>query len=64
MAGIQDAHNLAEKLALTAKGQAQPALLNSYHPERNAVGELVLKKVPSNFRPPPKWGKLSPHSKP
>ena len=41
--GIQDAHNLAWKLALTAKGQARPTLLDSYHPERNAVGEQVLK---------------------
>jgi 2-polyprenyl-6-methoxyphenol hydroxylase-like FAD-dependent oxidoreductase len=41
--GIQDAHNLAWKLALTAKGLVQPALLASYHPERNAVGEQVLK---------------------
>jgi 2-polyprenyl-6-methoxyphenol hydroxylase-like FAD-dependent oxidoreductase len=43
--GIQDAHNLAWKLALTAQGQAQPALLDSYHPERNAVGEQVLKNT-------------------
>ncbi len=43
--GIQDAHNLAWKLALTARGQAQPALLESYHPERNAVGEQVLKNT-------------------
>lgn len=43
--GMQDAHNLAWKLAFTAKGYAQPALLDSYHAERNAVGEQVLKNT-------------------
>jgi 2-polyprenyl-6-methoxyphenol hydroxylase-like FAD-dependent oxidoreductase len=43
--GIQDAHNLAWKLALVAKGQGQETLLDTYHSERNAVGEQVLKNT-------------------
>jgi 2,4-dichlorophenol 6-monooxygenase len=35
---IQDAHNLAWKLAAVVKGQASPALLDSYEPERQAIG--------------------------
>ena len=33
--GIADAHNLAWKLAATLRGQADPALLESYHQERH-----------------------------
>jgi 2,4-dichlorophenol 6-monooxygenase len=36
--GIQDAHNLAWKLAAVVKGQADDALLDSYEPERRPVG--------------------------
>jgi 2,4-dichlorophenol 6-monooxygenase len=36
--GIQDAHNLAWKLAAVVKGQADPALLESYEAERRPVG--------------------------
>jgi 2,4-dichlorophenol 6-monooxygenase len=35
--GIQDAHNLAWKLAAVLRGQAAPALLDSYEPERLPV---------------------------
>jgi 2,4-dichlorophenol 6-monooxygenase len=35
---IQDSHNLAWKLAAVIKGQADPSLLNSYEPERQAIG--------------------------
>jgi 2,4-dichlorophenol 6-monooxygenase len=35
---IQDAHNLAWKLAAVIHGQASPALLDSYQPERQAIG--------------------------
>ena len=40
--GIQDALNLAWKLALVVDGVAEPALLESYHPERHPVGEEVV----------------------
>ncbi|MGW2668057.1 FAD-dependent monooxygenase [Streptomyces sp. NPDC001272] len=41
--GIQDAHNLAWKLALVSTGQAGPALLDSYHAERHPVGAQVIR---------------------
>ncbi|MFE0513738.1 FAD-dependent monooxygenase [Streptomyces sp. NPDC058964] len=40
--GIQDAHNLAWKLALAVRGVAQPGLLDSYDAERRPVGEEVV----------------------
>ena len=40
--GIQDALNLAWKLALVVDGVAEPALLESYHLERHPVGEEVV----------------------
>lgn len=40
--GIQDAYNLAWKLALTIKGKAKPLLLDSYQAERHpVVNEIV-----------------------
>lgn len=36
--GIQDAANLAWKLALALRGEAGPALLETYHQERHAAG--------------------------
>jgi hypothetical protein len=41
--GIQDACNLAWKLALTASGVADPVLLDSYQAERWPVGRQVLR---------------------
>jgi 2-polyprenyl-6-methoxyphenol hydroxylase-like FAD-dependent oxidoreductase len=41
--GIQDAHNLAWKLAEVHKGDARMRLLESYHDERHAVGQAVLR---------------------
>lgn len=43
--GMQDAVNLAWKLALVLRGTAAPRLLDSYSPERNAVGEMVLRNA-------------------
>ena len=43
--GMQDAFNLAWKLALVIKGSAKPVLLDSYSPERTAVGERVLRNA-------------------
>jgi 2-polyprenyl-6-methoxyphenol hydroxylase-like FAD-dependent oxidoreductase len=40
--GMQDAHNLAWKLALVARGVAGDALLDSYHAERHAIGKQLL----------------------
>ncbi|MGW8949798.1 FAD-dependent monooxygenase [Streptomyces sp. NPDC055709] len=40
--GIQDACNLAWKLALASKGRAHPQLLASYDAERRPVGEEVV----------------------
>jgi 2-polyprenyl-6-methoxyphenol hydroxylase-like FAD-dependent oxidoreductase len=40
--GIQDAHNLAWKLALVLGGRGRPELLESYQAERHAVGAGVL----------------------
>lgn len=41
--GMQDAFNLAWKLALVIKGVGSDRLLQSYSPERSAVGDQVLK---------------------
>src|SRR5262249_23033877 len=41
--GMQDAFNLAWKLALVCKGEATETLLDSYSVERSAVGDQVLK---------------------
>jgi 2-polyprenyl-6-methoxyphenol hydroxylase-like FAD-dependent oxidoreductase len=43
-AGIQDAHNLAWKLALVAAGAARPALLDSYDAERRGADLATLRK--------------------
>ena len=43
--GMQDAINLAWKLALVKKGAAAPSLLDSYSPERSAVGDMVLRNA-------------------
>jgi hypothetical protein len=41
--GIQDAHNLAWKLALVVRGRSPAALLDSYHAERQATGRKLLR---------------------
>jgi 2-polyprenyl-6-methoxyphenol hydroxylase-like FAD-dependent oxidoreductase len=41
--GIQDAHNLAWKLALVCRSAAHPGLLDTYQPERAPVGRRVLR---------------------
>lgn len=41
--GIQDVANLAWKLALVARGRADPELLDSYHDERHPVGASVVR---------------------
>ena len=43
--GLQDAHNLAWKLALTLGGVAGPGLLDTYDAERRPVGELTVEQA-------------------
>lgn len=43
--GMQDAVNLAWKLALVQAGRAAPDLLDSYSSERAAVGDMVLRNA-------------------
>jgi 2-polyprenyl-6-methoxyphenol hydroxylase-like FAD-dependent oxidoreductase len=43
--GIQDAHNLAWKLALTLAGVAGPDLLKTYDAERRPLGELTVEQA-------------------
>jgi bifunctional hydroxylase/dehydrase len=43
--GVQDAVNLGWKLAATVRGWAPPGLLDTYHTERHAVGERVLRNT-------------------
>lgn len=48
--GIQDAFNLAWKLALTIRGAATPALLDSYHLERRPVADAVVNGTDRAFK--------------
>ncbi|HEY7907223.1 MAG TPA: FAD-dependent monooxygenase [Thermomicrobiales bacterium] len=48
--GIQDAYNLAWKLALVIRGKADDALLDSYDTERGAVAAQVLRQTDLMFR--------------
>ncbi|MEU3459130.1 FAD-dependent monooxygenase [Streptomyces sp. NPDC006733] len=43
--GVQDAHNLAWKLAHVLDGRAEPALLDSYEAERRPVAERVVERA-------------------
>ncbi|MCZ4652338.1 FAD-dependent monooxygenase [Gordonia amicalis] len=48
--GVQDAHNLAWKLALAVDGVAAPGLLDSYDLERRPVGEEVVGRTVRDAR--------------
>ncbi len=48
--GIQDAQNLAWKLALVVAGASRPDLLDSYQAERHPVAESVLRSTDRLFR--------------
>jgi 2-polyprenyl-6-methoxyphenol hydroxylase-like FAD-dependent oxidoreductase len=48
--GIQDAHNLAWKLALAVHGHAAPGLLGSYDAERRPIGEEVVGRTVRSAR--------------
>lgn len=43
--GMQDAANLAWKLAMVIRGEAKPELLDSYSTERSAIGKQVLRNA-------------------
>jgi 2-polyprenyl-6-methoxyphenol hydroxylase-like FAD-dependent oxidoreductase len=43
--GVQDAHNIAWKLALVVKGAAGPALLDTYEKERRHVGVFTAEQA-------------------
>ena len=43
--GMQDAFNLAWKLAMVERGTAVPGLLDTYSAERSAIGEQVLRST-------------------
>jgi 2-polyprenyl-6-methoxyphenol hydroxylase-like FAD-dependent oxidoreductase len=47
--GVQDAHNLAWKLAFVLKGIAGPDLLDTYDAERRAVGELTVEQAYTRY---------------
>lgn len=48
--GLQDAYNLAWKLALVVQGKAGPELLDSYNEERLPVAQRLLRTTDSGFK--------------
>src|SRR6185312_35620 len=47
--GVQDAHNLAWKLAMVLKGEAGEALLDTYNAERHPLGALTCEQAYSRY---------------
>jgi 2-polyprenyl-6-methoxyphenol hydroxylase-like FAD-dependent oxidoreductase len=47
--GVQDAHNLAWKLALVLQGIAGPQLLDTYDQERRPIGELTVEQAYARY---------------
>jgi 2-polyprenyl-6-methoxyphenol hydroxylase-like FAD-dependent oxidoreductase len=47
--GVQDAQNLAWKLALVLRGTAGPGLLDTYEPERRPAGEFTAEQAYSRY---------------
>jgi hypothetical protein len=47
--GVQDAHNLAWKLAMVLTGTAGPALLDTYEQERHPVGVFTTEQAYSRY---------------
>jgi len=47
---IQDAYNLAWKIAYVLKGKASPSLLDSYNLERQPVGETIITRANEGLR--------------
>jgi 2-polyprenyl-6-methoxyphenol hydroxylase-like FAD-dependent oxidoreductase len=48
--GVQDAHNLAWKLSAVLKGNAAPALLDTYEPERRPVAQRNIDQSVRNLQ--------------
>ena len=48
-AGVQDAHNLAWKLALVLRGIAGKDLLSTYEEERHPIGELTVEQAYTRY---------------
>ena len=57
--GIQDAYNLAWKLALVVRGESDPALLDSYDAERHRIGEILLQGTDRMFAAVAGHGRIS-----
>jgi 2-polyprenyl-6-methoxyphenol hydroxylase-like FAD-dependent oxidoreductase len=47
--GVQDAHNLAWKLAAVVRGEAGPRLLDTYDAERRPLGELTVRQAYNRY---------------
>jgi 2-polyprenyl-6-methoxyphenol hydroxylase-like FAD-dependent oxidoreductase len=47
--GVQDAYDLAWKLALVLEGVASPALLSTYHAERRPVGKFTVEQAYTRY---------------
>jgi len=47
--GVQDAHNLAWKLAMVLKGEAGPQLLSTYDPERRPAAAFTVEQAYSRY---------------
>lgn len=47
--GVQDAHNLAWKLALVLRGKAGPNLLDTYDIERRPIGQLTIEQAYTRY---------------
>ncbi len=47
--GVQDAHNLAWKLAFVLRGIAGPDLLDTYDAERRPIGELTVEQAYARY---------------
>jgi 2-polyprenyl-6-methoxyphenol hydroxylase-like FAD-dependent oxidoreductase len=47
--GVQDAHNLAWKIALVLKGLAGAELLDTYDAERRPIGELAMQQAYTRY---------------
>jgi len=47
--GVQDAHNLAWKIAMVLRGQAGPALVDTYDQERQPSGTLAVEQAYNRY---------------
>jgi 2-polyprenyl-6-methoxyphenol hydroxylase-like FAD-dependent oxidoreductase len=47
--GVQDAHNLAWKLALVVQGRAGPELLHTYDAERRPIGQAMIEQAYTRY---------------